>query len=527
MSYGPSNNGGYRFSSGNNMYSDRNQVQPEQPGTKASQLYMGDLDPFWDESVIRGIWASLGEPHVQVRLIRGTGNPGMGSGGNQGYCFVEFPSHLNASNALLKNGLPLPSFPGKVLKLNWASFATAPGNEHSIFVGDLAPNVNEAQLFELFISRFASTLNTKIVFDQMTGVSKGYGFVKFGSEAEQRRALLEMQGVFLNGRAIRVSTTSKNKPKYQQQPALQQQTDSAFGIDFAVRQQRQHQHQKFSQQQAQMRGLYAYPVQPQPQLSQFTDPNNTTVFIGGLSSLVTEEELRTYFEPFGPIVYVKIPLGKGCGFVQYVERISAETAIAKMQGFPIGNSRIRLSWGRSAKQAAAMQQAVASAFQDQQQQHQHQQQDQQQQLAASQQQAASNVPYQRQLAMPAVYGYATTWDSLNGGFGLFSQNASTSSFNDSAKPSANSLIPGLANMEFTSQPMRPGNSIGSNEQYASAVSQGFETFPQEFAVSARSGENGGLFAHPQITIQGHDIYVNRTAASIDRLEQGSNGFVFA
>jgi RNA recognition motif-containing protein len=44
---------------------------------------------------------------------------------------------------------------------------------------------------------------------------------------------------------------------------------------------------------------------------------------------------------------VKVPAGKNCGFVQFIRKPDAERAIEKMQGFPIGGSRIRLSWGRS------------------------------------------------------------------------------------------------------------------------------------------------------------------------------------
>lgn len=86
---------------------------------------------------------------------------------------------------------------------------------------------------------------------------------------------------------------------------------------------------------------------PATQMNQFTDPNNTTVFVGGLSGYVTEDELRSFFQGFGEITYVKIPPGKGCGFVQFVHRHAAEMAINQMQGYPIGNSRVRLSWGRS------------------------------------------------------------------------------------------------------------------------------------------------------------------------------------
>lgn len=47
------------------------------------------------------------------------------------------------------------------------------------------------------------------------------------------------------------------------------------------------------------------------------------------------------------IVYVKIPPGRGCGFVQYVQRQSAETAISRMQGGDVKGCKVRLSWGRT------------------------------------------------------------------------------------------------------------------------------------------------------------------------------------
>ena len=46
---------------------------------------------------------------------------------------------------------------------------------------------------------------------------------------------------------------------------------------------------------------------------------------------MTEDQLRALFAPYGDIVYVKIPPGKGCGFVQYVQRSAAEQAMQVMQ----------------------------------------------------------------------------------------------------------------------------------------------------------------------------------------------------
>ena len=65
------------------------------------------------------------------------------------------------------------------------------------------------------------------------------------------------------------------------------------------------------------------------------DSSNRGLFV----PIVAGEALLTYrlssshvLPRFGDMVYVKVPQGKGCGFVQYVERRSAEQALAAMHG---------------------------------------------------------------------------------------------------------------------------------------------------------------------------------------------------
>lgn len=62
------------------------------------------------------------------------------------------------------------------------------------------------------------------------------------------------------------------------------------------------------------------------------DPSNTTLFIGGLSASVSEIELREVFGRYGDIVYVKVPPGKNCGFVQFTDRSAAERGMMEMNG---------------------------------------------------------------------------------------------------------------------------------------------------------------------------------------------------
>ncbi|KAI9817245.1 MAG: hypothetical protein M1827_001358 [Pycnora praestabilis] len=302
---------------------------PQQGGDAKTTLWMGELEPWIDENFVRSVWFGMGE-QVNVKMIRDKFS------GNAGYCFVDFQSPAAAAKALTLNGTLIPNS-NRPFKLNWASGGGLAdrrddrGPEFSVFVGDLGPEVNEYVLVSLFQNRFSSCKSAKIMTDPISGMSRGYGFVRFSDEGDQQRALTEMQGVYCGNRPMRISTaTPKNKSGGGGPGGQMGGMPGAGPVG--------------------MYSMGAPPIgyygAPQP-MNQFTDPNNTTVFVGGLSGYVTEDELRSFFQGFGEITYVKIPPGKGCGFVQFVQRHAAEMAINQMQGYPIGNSRVRLSWGRS------------------------------------------------------------------------------------------------------------------------------------------------------------------------------------
>lgn len=249
---------------------------------------------------------------------------------------MDFESPDAAARALQLNGHQIPNST-RQFKLNWASGGGLAdrsrddrGPEFSIFVGDLGPEVTEYVLLSLFQNKYPSTKSAKIMSDPISGLSRGYGFVRFADEMEQSKALTEMQGVYCGNRPMRISTATPKNKGGMHVPGMQPMGGPAP-------------HMSMYSMTAPMNNYYGA---PQP-MNQFTDPNNTTVFVGGLSGYVTEDELRSFFQGFGEITYVKIPPGKGCGFVQFVQRHAAEMAINQMQGYPIGNSRVRLSWGRS------------------------------------------------------------------------------------------------------------------------------------------------------------------------------------
>lgn len=85
---------------------------------------------------------------------------------------------------------------------NPSLYSYKPGPEYSIFVGDLDNSTTDAALFSLFTQHlnpdgspaFPSVRSAKVVWDASRGCSRGYGFVRFGEEEEQQRALIEMNG---------------------------------------------------------------------------------------------------------------------------------------------------------------------------------------------------------------------------------------------------------------------------------------------------------------------------------------------
>ncbi|GAA5809910.1 hypothetical protein MFLAVUS_003325 [Mucor flavus] len=293
----------------------------EQPKTT---LWMGELEPWMDEQYIQQLWFNLNEK-VMVKVIRD-----KITGISAGYAFVDFSTAASARLVMSRYNGVLMSNSLKQFKLNWASGGGLIDKredrrpEYSIFVGDLSPEITEINLLSVFRTSYISCKSAKIMTDPRTGMTRGYGFVRFTEFMDQQRALVEMQGYFLGSRAIRVSVaTPKNKSPF-----------SASTSNSS---------------------LLASPNKSplQSPLLHHLDATNTTVFVGGLSAPIREDELRQYFQHFGEIVYVKIPPGKGCGFVQYVSRTCAELAIEQMNGYQIGNSRIRLSWGRSQNEKAS------------------------------------------------------------------------------------------------------------------------------------------------------------------------------
>jgi RNA recognition motif-containing protein len=79
----------------------------------------------------------------------------------------------------------------------------------NIFVGSLPLSIEEADLRESF-EAYGAVDSVKIISDKFTGRSKGFGFVEMPNDEEAQKAIDELNGATVQGRAIVVN---KSEPK--------------------------------------------------------------------------------------------------------------------------------------------------------------------------------------------------------------------------------------------------------------------------------------------------------------------------
>lgn len=167
--------------------------------TTCRSVYAGNIHTQVTEVLLQEIFASTG-PVESCKLIRKD---------KSSYGFVHYFDRRSAGLAIMSlNGRHLF---GQPIKVNWA-YATGQREDTSshfnIFVGDLSPDVTDAALFESF-SAFNTCSDARVMWDQKTGRSRGFGFVSFRNQQDAQNAINEMNGKWLSSRQIRCNWATK------------------------------------------------------------------------------------------------------------------------------------------------------------------------------------------------------------------------------------------------------------------------------------------------------------------------------
>jgi len=211
------------YISRNTSQSNPQIISPQPSTDTTSTLLWGDLEPWMDEEYAKQVCIIMHWDLIGIKVPKSTADPANGpQANNRGYCYLTFSNSAKASAALSQvahgpNPMIMPNST-KPFSLTWATLvpvtpptpAPAPiyvppnpypaqqphqfAKEYSIFVGDLAPEVSNSDLVAVFrnpvlglrndreprfIRPFLSCKSAKIMLDPVTGVSRGYGFVRY------------------------------------------------------------------------------------------------------------------------------------------------------------------------------------------------------------------------------------------------------------------------------------------------------------------------------------------------------------
>ncbi|PIN16153.1 Splicing factor 1/branch point binding protein (RRM superfamily) [Handroanthus impetiginosus] len=81
-------------------------------------------------------------------------------------------------------------------------------DETNLYIGYLPPTMEDDGLINLF-SSFGEIVMAKVIKDRVSGLSKGYGFVKYADVQQANNAIASMNGYKLDGRTIAVRVAGK------------------------------------------------------------------------------------------------------------------------------------------------------------------------------------------------------------------------------------------------------------------------------------------------------------------------------
>mmetsp|Transcript_19904 Transcript_19904/g.43073 ORF Transcript_19904/g.43073 Transcript_19904/m.43073 type:complete len:518 (-) Transcript_19904:8-1561(-) len=276
----------------------------------AKTLHFQNLDSRISEPLLGEILQEFGAL-ISVRVTP------QGSTSEATADFADYNSAVAAKDAL--NGRVMF---GQQMVVDWAQSSLAPKEDTSnhvlLFCGNLSEQLDEVGLLEVFKEHNASS--ARRIRDPGNGKLMAYGFVSIRTKDDAERAVSELDGERVHGRAMRVSFS--NTPRHA--PA------GPPGSHISM----------------------PPPSNDYNVVLKQASSTNTTVHIGNVEG-ATEPDIRMCFQRFGTILNIRCPGGK-FAFCEFSTHEEGAMAIVNLQGQRLGNAGpMRLTWATERRVAPA------------------------------------------------------------------------------------------------------------------------------------------------------------------------------
>ena len=168
-----------------------------------SKLWMGNVEPSMSEETIMKYFNENNFYPESIHMIKDKKLNCLCD-----YCFVQFSNMNEANDALVRlNGKRIPNT-NTTFNLKWANPKSYNINIH---VYNLSPEIDNIELFNLFIEKYPSVHHVSII--TKNSISKGYGFINFLDKKDYEKCLKEMDGYIFHNKPLKVKEMIIKKNK--------------------------------------------------------------------------------------------------------------------------------------------------------------------------------------------------------------------------------------------------------------------------------------------------------------------------
>ncbi|KAM8961024.1 ELAV-like protein 2 isoform 3-T3 [Pelodytes ibericus] len=304
-----------------------------------TNLIVNYLPQNMTQEELKSLFGSIGEIE-SCKLVRD-----KITGQSLGYGFVNYIDPKDAEKAInTLNGLRLQT---KTIKVSYARPSSASIRDANLYVSGLPKTMTQKELEQLF-SQYGRIITSRILVDQVTGVSRGVGFIRFDKRIEAEEAIKGLNGQKPPGATEPITVKFANNPSQKVNHTilsqLYQSPNRRYPGPLAQ------QAQRFSR-------FSPMTIDGMTSLTGINFPGHAgtgwCIFVYNLAPDADESILWQMFGPFGAVTNVKVIRDfntnkcKGFGFVTMTNYDEAAMAIASLNGYRLGDRVLQVSFKTS------------------------------------------------------------------------------------------------------------------------------------------------------------------------------------